>query len=66
MCFGDRKKLQSIIIRIAGPLVLTQAASSEALVADDVPYNLNFMVEEVSTSINTAAAGGNARLMAIG
>lgn len=60
------KKLQSIIIRIAGPLILTQAASSEALVADDVPYNLNFMVEEVSTSINTAAAGGNARLMAIG
>ena len=29
-------------------------------------YCLNWMLEEVSTSINTAAAGGNASLMAIG
>jgi RHH-type proline utilization regulon transcriptional repressor/proline dehydrogenase/delta 1-pyrroline-5-carboxylate dehydrogenase len=28
-------------------------------------YRLNWLVEEVSTSINTTAAGGNASLMAL-
>jgi RHH-type proline utilization regulon transcriptional repressor/proline dehydrogenase/delta 1-pyrroline-5-carboxylate dehydrogenase len=47
-------------------LVLTQAASTEELAAKDDAYCLNWLLEEVSTSINTTAAGGNASLMAIG
>ena len=47
-------------------LVLVQAAGSDALAADAEAYCLNWLVEEVSTSINTAAAGGNASLMTIG
>jgi RHH-type proline utilization regulon transcriptional repressor/proline dehydrogenase/delta 1-pyrroline-5-carboxylate dehydrogenase len=31
-----------------------------------VPYTLDWLLEEVSTSINTTAAGGNASLMMIG
>ena len=30
------------------------------------PYPLEFLVDEVSLSVNTAAAGGNASLMTIG
>ncbi len=30
------------------------------------PYPLEFLVDEVSLSVNTAAAGGNASLMSIG
>jgi len=33
---------------------------------DPDAYCLNWLLEEVSTSINTAAAGGNASLMSIG
>ncbi|MGO6969871.1 hypothetical protein [Rhizobium leguminosarum] len=36
------------------------------LAGDPEAYCLNLLLEEVSTSINTAAAGGNASLMAIG
>jgi RHH-type proline utilization regulon transcriptional repressor/proline dehydrogenase/delta 1-pyrroline-5-carboxylate dehydrogenase len=54
------------IARLGGPLVLVQAASSAEVAADAGAYCLNWLVEEVSTSINTAAAGGNASLMTIG
>ncbi|MFB2549839.1 trifunctional transcriptional regulator/proline dehydrogenase/L-glutamate gamma-semialdehyde dehydrogenase [Ensifer soli] len=54
------------IAALPGPLVLTQAASSAELARNAEAYCLNFLLEEVSTSINTAAAGGNASLMAIG
>ena len=54
------------IAKLPGPLVLAQAATSQALANDVRAYSLNFLVEEVSTSINTAAAGGNASLMSIG
>ena len=47
-------------------LVLVQAAASDALDADPQAYCLNWLLEEVSMSINTAAAGGNASLMTIG
>jgi RHH-type proline utilization regulon transcriptional repressor/proline dehydrogenase/delta 1-pyrroline-5-carboxylate dehydrogenase len=40
---------------LSGPIVLTQAGD----------YRLDWLVEEVSTSINTTAAGGNASLMAL-
>ena len=48
-----------------GGVVSAQTASSEAL-ASPAAYNLNLLVEEVSVSINTTAAGGNASLMMLG
>ncbi|MGF9693948.1 trifunctional transcriptional regulator/proline dehydrogenase/L-glutamate gamma-semialdehyde dehydrogenase [Rhizobium sp. 0TCS1.26] len=65
---GASDQVRDALARIAaldGPLVLAQAASSQA-VAGEGAYCLNWLLEEVSTSINTAAAGGNASLMAIG
>ena len=66
---GEGERLLEIAGRIAdlpGPLVLTQAASTAELLAHSEAYCLNWLLEEVSTSVNTAAAGGNASLMAIG
>jgi RHH-type proline utilization regulon transcriptional repressor/proline dehydrogenase/delta 1-pyrroline-5-carboxylate dehydrogenase len=66
---GDATRVREVNARIAklgGPLVLVQAASSAEVAADAGAYCLNWLVEEVSTSINTAAAGGNASLMTIG
>ncbi|MGQ3076292.1 MAG: hypothetical protein ACT7A5_34920, partial [Ferrovibrionaceae bacterium] len=54
------------IAALPGPLVLMQAATTEELATDPEAYCLNWLLEEVSTSINTAAAGGNASLMSIG
>lgn len=65
---GEGERVLSVMQRIAelpGPLVLTQSASTEELHRADA-YCLSWLLEEVSTSINTAAAGGNASLMAIG
>ena len=45
------------LARLSGPIVLPQAASAG--------YRLDWLVEEVSTSINTTAAGGNASLMSL-
>ncbi|WP_374333383.1 trifunctional transcriptional regulator/proline dehydrogenase/L-glutamate gamma-semialdehyde dehydrogenase [Aestuariivirga sp.] len=66
---GDAARVREVNQRIAklgGPLVLVQAATPEAVATDPQAYCLNWLVEEVSTSINTAAAGGNASLMTIG
>ncbi len=67
---GDGEQVRAANERIAalpGPLVLVQAASSAAIAAANAEaYCLNWLLEEVSTSINTTAAGGNASLMAIG
>ena len=66
---GDTKRISEVNRRIAqlsGPLVLVQAASTEELKRDPDAYCLNWLLEEVSTSINTTAAGGNASLMTIG
>ncbi|CAH0340919.1 Bifunctional protein PutA [Rhizobium sp. CECT 9324] len=66
---GDMARVQEANKRIAtmeGPLVLVQAATTEELTSDSCAYCLNWLLEEVSTSINTAAAGGNASLMTIG
>jgi RHH-type proline utilization regulon transcriptional repressor/proline dehydrogenase/delta 1-pyrroline-5-carboxylate dehydrogenase len=54
------------IAALPGPLVLTQAAATAEIRAGAEAYCLNWLLEEVSTSINTAAAGGNASLMSIG
>ena len=65
---GEGEFLTETLQRLAalpGPLVLAQAAASHAMTKPDA-YCLNWLLEEVSTSINTAAAGGNASLMTIG
>ncbi len=54
------------IANLAGPLVLVQASSSDELCQGELPYCLNWLIGEVSISINTAAIGGNPNLMAIG
>ena len=66
---GDAERIRAAnkaIAALPGPLVLVQAASSEELATNPDAYCLNWLLEEVSTSINTTAAGGNASLMAIG
>lgn len=66
---GDAERVQQLNTRIAGlpgPLVLVQSATTEQLQGAEQPYNLNWLLEEVSVSVNTTAAGGNASLMSIG
>ena len=66
---GDSARVREVnrrIAKLAGPLVLVQTAATDALDQDTEAYCLNWLLEEVSTSINTAAAGGNASLMTIG
>jgi RHH-type proline utilization regulon transcriptional repressor/proline dehydrogenase/delta 1-pyrroline-5-carboxylate dehydrogenase len=58
---GEAAHVSAALAKLAalpGPIVLPQAACAG--------YRLDWLVEEVSTSINTTAAGGNASLMAIG
>jgi RHH-type transcriptional regulator, proline utilization regulon repressor / proline dehydrogenase / delta 1-pyrroline-5-carboxylate dehydrogenase len=66
---GDTQRVRSVNRKIAtlgGPLVLVQSATTEELLGDPAAYCLDWLLEEVSVSINTAAAGGNASLMMIG
>ena len=56
---GSRDELLALSRRLAerdGPIVPVHMA----------PYPLEFLVDEVSLSVNTAAAGGNASLMTLG
>ncbi len=56
---GSEEELLALCRRLAerdGPIVPVHVA----------PYPLEFLVDEVSISVNTAAAGGNASLMTIG
>jgi RHH-type proline utilization regulon transcriptional repressor/proline dehydrogenase/delta 1-pyrroline-5-carboxylate dehydrogenase len=56
---GEEAELRALNRRLAeraGPLVPVHCA----------PYPLEFLFDEISLSVNTAAAGGNASLMAIG
>lgn len=65
---GHAERVATINARIArlpGPLVPVQAAPSQGLATDPDAYCLDRLLEEVSTSINTTAAGGNASLMAL-
>jgi len=50
------------VAAMPGPIVPVHAADPDA----PLPYPCDWLVEEVSTSINTTAAGGNASLMMIG
>ena len=66
---GDAERILKVnkaIAALDGPLVLVQSATTAEIESDIEAYCLNWLVEEVSTSINTAAAGGNASLMTIG
>jgi RHH-type proline utilization regulon transcriptional repressor/proline dehydrogenase/delta 1-pyrroline-5-carboxylate dehydrogenase len=66
---GDPERVRSLnkaIAGLPGPLVLVQSASTQEIASGAETYCLNWLMEEVSTSINTAAAGGNASLMSIG
>ena len=49
-----------------GAVVPIHAVSTEGLKAGTEEFPAQWLVEEKSVSINTAAAGGNATLMAIG
>ncbi len=65
---GNEDRLRELNQRISeleGPLLLTQGATPEALKSGAQDYCLDWLVEEISTSINTTAAGGNASLLAI-
>jgi RHH-type proline utilization regulon transcriptional repressor/proline dehydrogenase/delta 1-pyrroline-5-carboxylate dehydrogenase len=46
--------------------MLVQSASTDEVVGNPDAYCLNWLLREVSISVNTAAAGGNASLMTIG
>ncbi|MGN6356490.1 MAG: bifunctional proline dehydrogenase/L-glutamate gamma-semialdehyde dehydrogenase PutA [Novosphingobium sp.] len=62
---GDDGHVSGVLVEMAkmdGPIVtVCRADASQTL-----PYPVQRLVEEVSISINTTAAGGNASLMAIG
>ena len=62
---GDSAMVGRIVEEVAtlpGPIVSVHAAQS----GQPLPYPTEWLLEEVSTSINTTAAGGNASLMMIG
>jgi RHH-type proline utilization regulon transcriptional repressor/proline dehydrogenase/delta 1-pyrroline-5-carboxylate dehydrogenase len=61
---GTGAELLDLLTRIAalsGPIVPVQTADPAA----GLPYRLDWLLDEVTVSVNTAAAGGNASLMAI-
>jgi RHH-type proline utilization regulon transcriptional repressor/proline dehydrogenase/delta 1-pyrroline-5-carboxylate dehydrogenase len=65
---GDAEQVTALLRRLAereGGIISAQSATTEALAKVDA-YSLNLLVEEVSISINTTAAGGNASLMMLG
>lgn len=65
---GDGDGLRTLnqrVARRAGPIVPVQGLGSDEL-AMGAAYALDILVREVSISINTAAAGGNASLMMVG
>jgi len=60
---GDSGRIRAVgeaVAALPGPIVSVHAAGA------DGSYPLDWLLEEVSTSINTTAAGGNASLMMIG
>jgi RHH-type proline utilization regulon transcriptional repressor/proline dehydrogenase/delta 1-pyrroline-5-carboxylate dehydrogenase len=62
---GSRNQIAAMVETVAdlpGPIVSVHAADTDAPLA----YHCDRLLEEVSTSINTTAAGGNASLMMIG
>ncbi|MBN8831403.1 MAG: trifunctional transcriptional regulator/proline dehydrogenase/L-glutamate gamma-semialdehyde dehydrogenase [Sphingomonadales bacterium] len=65
---GERDRLLEALGDIArrpGPVLLAQTATPADCAAPAPAYRLDWLVEEVTTSINTTASGGNASLMTI-
>ncbi len=65
---GGPETLKSTMRRLAqrpGPIVRVQALTPDRLAAGE-DFDLAALVEEVAIATNTAAAGGNASLMAVG
>lgn len=65
---GDRdvlRKIHQIVARRDGPIVSVHSLSSSDIAAGS-QYFYESLLREVSVSINTAAAGGNASLMMVG
>jgi RHH-type proline utilization regulon transcriptional repressor/proline dehydrogenase/delta 1-pyrroline-5-carboxylate dehydrogenase len=66
---GDRDRMRDLCWEVAGLPGLIRpvfAAGPGALRAGTEDYALEFLLEERTVSANTAAAGGNASLMALG
>ena len=66
---GERDALRALDQAAAlrdGPIILVQGLSVAGLTGGSEDYNLDLLLEEISVSTNTAAAGGNANLMTIG
>ncbi len=66
---GDHEALREVNRRAArteGPIIIVQGASASGLAEGNEDYALELLLSEVSISTNTAAAGGNAKLMTIG
>jgi RHH-type proline utilization regulon transcriptional repressor/proline dehydrogenase/delta 1-pyrroline-5-carboxylate dehydrogenase len=65
---GDRAAALAVSQRVAawnGPIVPVQAATIDQLLTGRATFAPELLVDEVSVSINTAAAGGNASLMSL-
>jgi RHH-type proline utilization regulon transcriptional repressor/proline dehydrogenase/delta 1-pyrroline-5-carboxylate dehydrogenase len=65
---GDSDALRELNFKVAqrkGPIVSVQGLRSEEI-ASGASYRLERLLREVSVSVNTAAAGGNASLMMVG
>ena len=65
---GDAGTVSEVARTVAGwdgPIVTVQGATSERLAAGEAVFAIDLLVDEISTSVNTAAAGGNASLMAL-
>jgi RHH-type proline utilization regulon transcriptional repressor/proline dehydrogenase/delta 1-pyrroline-5-carboxylate dehydrogenase len=65
---GEADRVKGLLGTLSGsdgPLVPVQAATSAAIAEDRPAYSLSMLVDEVSISTNTAAAGGNASLMTL-
>jgi RHH-type proline utilization regulon transcriptional repressor/proline dehydrogenase/delta 1-pyrroline-5-carboxylate dehydrogenase len=66
---GDRETLLELNRAAAqrnGAIIPVQSVSVAGLLGGGEDYSLEMLLEEVSVSTNTAAAGGNANLMTIG
>jgi RHH-type transcriptional regulator, proline utilization regulon repressor / proline dehydrogenase / delta 1-pyrroline-5-carboxylate dehydrogenase len=59
-------ELSREVAALPGPIRPVFTVAPDALGSGIEEYPLEFLLEERSTSVNTAAAGGNASLMAMG
>ncbi|MFG1279575.1 bifunctional proline dehydrogenase/L-glutamate gamma-semialdehyde dehydrogenase PutA [Xanthobacter autotrophicus] len=65
---GEGARLVAIAGRLAarpGPIVPLHGATADEIAASPFAFPVSLLLEEVSLSVNTAAAGGNASLLAV-